>query len=195
MRKYTGLALMLLLLVSVLVVLADEDSNDKPDDYSLCDDVWYCPDPDNPEREEWNWVCGFYLGQLLVGRTAPDEVPEWCLTQESEEGFVYPDAGCYDDPSGGTDETEFDIPAYGYPDAMYYGVPNSLGNIQVFFGSTNGDCDGYKWSEMAVLIFAADQATAEILCAGFYPAYTMLMPAPWDGLDAGYFCIESSEIP
>lgn len=44
---------------------------------SLCTaGVWYCPDPDNPWREAWNWDCGWWWGHYFAGLV--NVVPDLC---------------------------------------------------------------------------------------------------------------------
>lgn len=44
---------------------------------SLCTaGVWYCPDPDNPWREAWNWDCGWWWGHYFAGLV--NVVPDVC---------------------------------------------------------------------------------------------------------------------
>lgn len=72
MRKAVFLVVLVALLSITLVVMGQEDTAP-----SLCTDgTWYCPDPDNPYREAWNWACGSYFGQLEAEMI--EDVPLWC---------------------------------------------------------------------------------------------------------------------
>lgn len=72
MRKAVFLMVLVGLLSLTLVLIAQEDSP------NFCTDgTWFCPDPDDPYREAWNWACGAYFAQLEAEMI--DSVPEWCL--------------------------------------------------------------------------------------------------------------------
>ena len=91
---------------------------------SLCTDgTWNCSDPNNSDRESWNWTCGWYWGHYNVGEYSIDQIPEWCGRP------VGPAPGCYDsnDP--------------GWPDQRYSGPLNTLGNV-TYWTSTDGTCSG-----------------------------------------------------
>ena len=75
MRKFIVLwaLLILILLAMVFIIVAQDD-----DGPNYCTDgTWYCPDPEDPWREDWNWACGWYLAKYEADLI--DEVPEWCL--------------------------------------------------------------------------------------------------------------------
>ena len=80
MRKTVFLVVLVALLSLTLVVVA-QDNDDSP---SLCTDgTWYCPDPEHPGREEWNWACGVYWAQYYAEMI--DAVPEWCNIEPAPE--------------------------------------------------------------------------------------------------------------
>ena len=79
MRKTVFLVVLVALLSLTLVVVAQDDDNSP----SLCTDgTWYCPDPDHPYREAWNWACGVYWAQYYAEMI--DAVPEWCTVPVEE---------------------------------------------------------------------------------------------------------------
>lgn len=75
MNKRPLLVLCCALLLAGLAFGVAAQEDDQP---SLCTDgTWFCPDPDNPAREEWNWSAGWYLGMYFAGRIGVDDIPEW----------------------------------------------------------------------------------------------------------------------
>ena len=74
MSKVVFLVALVILLSLALVILAQENDSAP----SLCTDgTWYCPDPNDPDREAWNWACGAYWAQYYADMI--EEVPEWCM--------------------------------------------------------------------------------------------------------------------
>ena len=90
MRKFIlVLTLIIFILAAGTIVVAEEED----DGLSLCfDGTWHCPDPDNPEREEWNWTCGAYWGHHYAGLMTTDEIPEFCKPVEPQPVI---DDSCY----------------------------------------------------------------------------------------------------
>jgi hypothetical protein len=66
------ITLIVFVLVAGTLVLAQDEEP------SLCTDgTWYCPDPNDAAREEWNYACGWYWGHFNAGLTG--SVPVWCV--------------------------------------------------------------------------------------------------------------------
>ena len=69
--------LMLLVLILVLLALGFASAALEDDDLNLCTDgTWDCDDPEDPGREVWNWLCGWYWANYNASLI--DEVPDWC---------------------------------------------------------------------------------------------------------------------
>ena len=77
MRKFIVLwaVLILVLLAMVFIIVAQDD-----DGPNYCTDgTWYCPDPEHPGRESWNWSCGWYLAHYEADLISKGLVPSWCF--------------------------------------------------------------------------------------------------------------------
>lgn len=72
MRRVVYVSMLVAFLCLSVPVVAQDDGGP-----SLCTNgSWYCPDPNDPWREVWNWTCGWWYGHVYAG-FFPD-VPEWC---------------------------------------------------------------------------------------------------------------------
>lgn len=146
----------LMLAALAIGIAAQEDG-----ETSFCTDgTWYCPDPNNPAREEWNWSAGWYLWMFREGRI--DWLPAWCgaaLVDSDGDGVYDNSDACPADPDKSVDGGQCgcgvpDIDSEGDgPD----GGPNGEGVISdgvadcvdmcigddIIYGDTDGDgyCD------------------------------------------------------
>jgi hypothetical protein len=81
--------IILILLAFTLMTTAVTFAQDNIDDYNPClNGTWYCPDPDNPAREEWNWGAAWYWALYFAGEITFPEIPEWVR------GPLYPPGSC-----------------------------------------------------------------------------------------------------
>lgn len=49
-----------------------------PDEHNFClNGTWFCPDPDDPAREEWNWAAAWYWALYRAGEIPFEKIPEW----------------------------------------------------------------------------------------------------------------------
>ena len=177
MRKAMILILMafILLITGATIISADDES--------LCDTEWYCPDDEDPYREDWNWSCGWYYGQYYAGNISEDEIPEWCEPPPPiEEELEGPAAGCY----------AFNI-IIRQPTAIrdlgngvyYTGVPNVENNL---FWAWLGE--GCTWDPVfeGILVVAEDQNSAEDICGEFFDVFTVSDASDmFDGLGPNAF--------
>lgn len=80
MRRVVILTFLLVVLCLGVPVIAQDDGSP-----SLCTDgTWYCPDPNDSWRENWNWTCGWFFGHHYAGLYS--SVSDWCLPPAPEAG-------------------------------------------------------------------------------------------------------------
>lgn len=80
----TSRTIFVMVLLAMAVVLSftalPSFAQDGADEHNPClNGTWYCPDPDDPAREEWNWACGWYWAHFFAGEYGKAQMPDWCI--------------------------------------------------------------------------------------------------------------------
>ena len=117
--------------------------------------TWYCADPVNPAREEWNWACGWYIAHSAMGEFSLDQIPEWCTRPVLR-------VGCYDSSAGS------------YLDQYYAGPLNTPGNATIF-ASFNGTCSSSPSTIMWVRTVLTTPADVVAFCNSLGGGYSVTL--------------------
>ena len=80
LNKTVFVIILLVMAVTLSVAALPSVAQDDADEHNPClNGTWYCPDPEDPAREEWNWTCGWYWAHFSNAEYGQAQIPSWCL--------------------------------------------------------------------------------------------------------------------
>lgn len=127
------LILLAFALMSVTAVtFAQDDTDPGHYHYNYCiNGTWFCPDPDNPAREAWNYGTAWYWGLYKAGDIPYSQVPEWArLLADSDGDGVSDDADLCPNEGGNVDANGCPIPvAPPAPTTCQYDVGTGVASL------------------------------------------------------------------